>query len=95
MPRSNLSDKGLEEAFEDLGADVTASVAYNNVMPDDLPELDLNDFNEILFTSPSTVRNFKKRYKNVISNGYLKGIAKKIQIKGNILSIHTKHLFLW
>ncbi|MFQ5952920.1 MAG: uroporphyrinogen-III C-methyltransferase [Candidatus Omnitrophota bacterium] len=62
MPRSDISDKGLGKALEALGADVTASVAYRNVMPEDLPDLDLNEFDEIMFTSPSTVRNFKKRY---------------------------------
>jgi len=34
-------------------------------MPKDLPDLDLSRFDEIMFTSPSTVRNFKKRYKRV------------------------------
>ena len=31
-------------------------------MPKDLPDLDLGFFNEIMFTSPSTVRNLKRRY---------------------------------
>ena len=34
-------------------------------MPKDLPDLDLNFFNEIMFTSPSGVRNFVKRYGKV------------------------------
>ncbi|MFH1283821.1 MAG: uroporphyrinogen-III C-methyltransferase [bacterium] len=62
IPRSNLSDKGMEKACTDLSAEVIASLAYNNVMPPDLPDLNLKEFNEILFTSPSTVRNFKRRY---------------------------------
>lgn len=65
LPRSKLSDKGLNEGFKRLGAKVTASVAYRNVVPCDLPDLDLNNFSEIIFTSPSTVRNFKRRYKDV------------------------------
>lgn len=68
LPRSNISDKGLQKALERLGAEVSTSFAYRNVMPADLPDLDLNFFNEIMFTSPSTVRNFKKRYKNVPKN---------------------------
>ncbi|MBU1998351.1 MAG: uroporphyrinogen-III C-methyltransferase [Candidatus Omnitrophota bacterium] len=65
LPRSDISDKGLEKELGKLGALVTTSVAYRNVMPKDLPDLDLNDFDKIMFTSPSTVRNFKKRYKKV------------------------------
>ncbi|MGD2278674.1 MAG: uroporphyrinogen-III C-methyltransferase [Candidatus Omnitrophota bacterium] len=68
MPHSDISDKGLEEKFAKMGAHVTAPVAYRNVMPDDLPELDLERFDEIMFTSPSTVRNFKKRYGKVPEN---------------------------
>lgn len=65
LPRSDISDKNLNQAFERLGAKVTTSFAYRNVMPNDLPDLDLNFFNEVVFTSPSTVRNFKRRYKKV------------------------------
>jgi len=62
LPRSDISDKGLEKEFENLGARVTSSFAYRNVMAEDLPDLDLNFFNEIMFTSPSGVRNFVARY---------------------------------
>ncbi|MDP2912000.1 MAG: uroporphyrinogen-III C-methyltransferase [Candidatus Omnitrophota bacterium] len=62
LPRSDISDKGLEKDFEKLGAKVTSSFAYRNVMAEDLPDLDLNFFNEIMFTSPSGVRNFVARY---------------------------------
>ncbi len=65
LPRSDISDKGLRKKFEEIGAKVTTSVAYRNVMPRNLPDLDLNFFSEIMFTSPSTVRNFKRRYKKV------------------------------
>lgn len=65
LPRSDISDKGLSNALKKLGADVITSFAYRNVMPKDLPDLDLNNFDEIMFTSPSTVRNFKKRYKKI------------------------------
>jgi len=62
MPRSDLSDKGLKNGLKRLGAVVTSIYAYRNVMPSDLPDLELSNFDEIMFTSPSTVRNFKKRY---------------------------------
>ncbi len=62
MPRSDLSDKGLARALEALGSRVTSCVAYKNVAPEGLPDLDLNFFDKVIFTSPSGVRNFKKRY---------------------------------
>jgi len=62
MPRSDLSDKGLKNGLKHLGATVASSYAYRNVMPKDLPDIDLSNFDEIIFSSPSTVRNFKKRY---------------------------------
>lgn len=65
MPRSDLSDKGLENGLKRLGAVVTSSHAYRNIMSEDLPDLELSNFDEIMFTSPSTVRNFKKRYGKV------------------------------
>ncbi len=65
LPRSDLADKGLTKALQQQGAEVTAVMAYRNIMADNLPDLDLSFFNEIMFTSPSTVRSFKKRYGNV------------------------------
>ncbi|MFZ5799943.1 MAG: bifunctional uroporphyrinogen-III C-methyltransferase/uroporphyrinogen-III synthase, partial [Candidatus Omnitrophota bacterium] len=62
LPRSNLADKGLTEGFKNLGCQVTSVVAYKNVMPAHLPDINLESFNEIMFTSPSTVRNFLKQY---------------------------------
>ena len=62
LPRSDISDKGLEKEFEKLGAVVTSSFAYRNVMAEDLPDLDLNNFDEIMFTSPSGIRSFINRY---------------------------------
>ena len=65
LPRSDLSDKGLEKSLKRLGAHVISSFAYRNVVPDNLPDLDIGNFSEIMFTSPSTVRSFKKRYKRI------------------------------
>ncbi|MFA4842807.1 MAG: uroporphyrinogen-III C-methyltransferase [Candidatus Omnitrophota bacterium] len=62
LPRSDIADKGLTEALKAQGAEVISGVAYKNIMPDNLPDLDLNLFDEIMFTSPSGVRNFIKRY---------------------------------
>lgn len=62
LPRSDLSDKGLTDRLKIMGAKVKASVAYRNEMPENLPDLKLESFDEIIFTSPSGVRNFMKRY---------------------------------
>jgi uroporphyrinogen III methyltransferase/synthase len=62
LPRSDLSDKGLTDGLKRMGARVTASVAYTNEMPENLPDLELGSFDEVMFTSPSGVRNFMKRY---------------------------------
>lgn len=67
LPRSDIADKGLTENLKKLGAIVYPCVAYRNVMPENLPELDLSGsggFDEIIFSSPSTVKNFIKKYGN-------------------------------
>lgn len=62
LPRADIVDKGLTKGLKNLGAEIIASVAYRNVMPKTLPDLELQSFDEIMFTSPSGVRNFVKRY---------------------------------
>lgn len=62
LPRSDIADKGLTEGLKKIGAAVYFCVAYRNVMPDNLPDLDFDFFDEIIFSSPSTVRNLIKRY---------------------------------
>lgn len=68
LPRSNLSDKGLVRGLGAQGAKVTTGVAYKNVLPRYLPDLNLEFFDEVMFTSPSTVRNFIKRYGELPKN---------------------------
>jgi len=62
LPRSDLSDKNLEKGLTGSGARVTRVTAYRNVIPENLPDINWDIFDEIMFTSPSTVRNFIKRY---------------------------------
>lgn len=62
LPRSDISDKNLSDGFKKLGTDVVTSFVYRNVMARNLPDLDLDFFDEIMFTSPSGVRSFLKRY---------------------------------
>lgn len=68
LPRSDIADKGLEEGLVKQGAYVASCFAYRNIMPEELPDIDFNFFDEIIFTSPSTVRNFKKRYETAPEN---------------------------
>lgn len=95
LPRSDISDKGLKEGLEKLGAKVKASFAYRNVMPEDLPGLDLSFFDEIVFTSPSTVRNFKKRYKEIPKNIRIRWIGEvtkqEIKRQGLMAEIAIDH----
>lgn len=65
LPRSDLSDKGLTNGLNKLGAKALNCIAYKNAFPVDLPDLDLTVFDEIKFTSPSVVRNFLKKYKGL------------------------------
>ncbi len=87
LPRSDISDKGLAQGLRNLGVNVTACVAYRNVMPENLPDLDAGSFDEIMFTSPSGVRNFVKRYGRP---------PKKVQIKciGDVTRAQAKKLKL-
>ncbi|MCX7910709.1 MAG: uroporphyrinogen-III C-methyltransferase [Endomicrobia bacterium] len=62
LPRSDIADKGLTEGLSKLGFEVFPCVIYKNVMPENLPDIDFNFFDEIIFSSPSTIRNFVKRY---------------------------------
>lgn len=87
IPRSNLSDKGLEAAFTRQGAIVTAAVAYKNVMPQNLPDIDMNFFDEIMFSSPSGVKNFIKRYgrpPKKVKISYIGDVTKKEAKKWNL-----------
>ena len=66
--RSDIADKNLAKRLTELGYEVYSCVAYRNVIPDNLPDLDLSrlslngGIDEIYFSSPSTVRNFVSRY---------------------------------
>ncbi len=62
LPHSNISDKGMAIGLTDLGAEVSSCIAYKNIMPENLPDINLDIFDEIIFTSPSGVRNFVSRY---------------------------------
>ena len=58
-----------------LGNQVKTVAVYKNELPSDYKKVDLNDFDIVVFTSPSCVINFKALYgKNIPS--HLKLISK-------------------
>jgi uroporphyrinogen III methyltransferase/synthase len=64
IPRSNLSIDYLPGELKKMGASVDTIVVYRNVRPK-TKKIDLSQIDEIVFTSPSTVRNFISVYKKV------------------------------
>ena len=59
IPRSDLARDLLVDALQKRGAHVDPVIAYRNICPE-IKEQDLARIDEIVFTSPSTVRNFLK-----------------------------------
>lgn len=60
-PRSSLPNPFLKTQLEEKGAVVHEFAVYENVKPSKR-ETDFSDVDKILFTSPSTVRNFLQDY---------------------------------
>ncbi|MCX8029684.1 MAG: uroporphyrinogen-III C-methyltransferase [Brevinematales bacterium] len=79
MPRSDLSDKGLGNGFKNLGFEVEECIAYRNIMPQGLPDIEFSLIDEIIFTSPSTIRNFIKRYNKIPENVNIRCIGPKTE----------------
>ncbi len=75
-PRSNLPNPFLKEALQAQGAEVTEITIYENTKPAKraLPEIKIDG---VIFTSPSTVRNFLTDY-GIIPNSW------KILAKGPV-----------
>lgn len=67
FPRSSLPNPYLKEKLTALGNSVKEIIVYENVKPAKrkLPE---DGIQKIIFTSPSTVKNFLKDYKNIPSH---------------------------
>jgi len=62
FPRADKARELIPQALADMGAEVTAPVAYHNVLPDSLPPAALQALEErridcVTFTSSSTVEN--------------------------------------
>lgn len=72
MPRSNLSGGYLPGELVKMGVSVKTIQVYKNLKPSKLKKLNFSEIDEIIFTSPSTVKNFIARYKDM---------PKKIKLK--------------
>lgn len=62
LPRSQLADSALPEGLRAAGAAVTAVTAYRTVAVEAPLQVDLGACDAVLFTSPSTVRAFRRLY---------------------------------
>ncbi len=62
LPRSESGLPVLPDGLQQAGWDVTVLPLYQNKMPEGLQALDLQQFNKIVFSSPSCVSNFLQLY---------------------------------
>ncbi len=75
IPRSDKGLPMLPDGLELLGNHVKTVTVYKNELPSNYNKMDLNDFDFVVFTSPSCVFNFKSLYGDEIP-AHLKFIAK-------------------
>jgi uroporphyrinogen III methyltransferase/synthase len=62
IPRSNLAHNFLPEQLEKLGNHVQKLTVYENIMPENIKKVEVENFDQVIFTSPSGVDNFLKVY---------------------------------
>lgn len=62
IPRSAIGLPVLPQGLQAAGWEVTTLPVYQNVMPEILQPVSLDDIQQIVFSSPSCVTNFKKLY---------------------------------
>ncbi len=62
IPRSDLGLAVLPQGLEHLGWKVQAIPVYHNVLPHNVQAVNIDHFEQIIFTSPSTVSNFLQLY---------------------------------
>ena len=75
IPRSDKGLPMLPDGLSLLGNHVKTVTVYKNEIPSDYKKVDLNDFDIVVFSSPSCVINFKTIYGNEIPS-QLEFIAK-------------------
>jgi uroporphyrinogen III methyltransferase/synthase len=62
LPCSALSHDTLADGLKKLGHSARKLPVYGNTLPGDVQKLDISEFDTLVFTSPSTVKNFVKVY---------------------------------
>ncbi len=62
IPRSNLATNFLPDMLENMGNQVVKLTVYENIMPLVIKKVEVEGFDQVIFTSPSCVDNFMKTY---------------------------------
>ncbi len=62
FPRSDIALSIITDGLQSLGFDIHVVTAYLNRMPTNPLRVNIDDFDRIIFTSPSTVNNFVTLY---------------------------------
>jgi len=75
IPRSSIARKEIDHFFKRKKINYSPLDIYDTHINERLKEIDLNDFEEVFFTSPSTVRAFVKVFKNIPSHLKFKSIG--------------------
>jgi uroporphyrinogen III methyltransferase / synthase len=65
IPRSNLALDFLPNSLEELDNVVIKLIVYKNTIPAIINKVEVEDFDQVVFTSPSGVDNFIKIYKKL------------------------------
>lgn len=78
FPRSSIANPYLEQQLTKSGAKVREIVVYNNTKPA-VRELPMERIDQIIFTSPSTVKNFLADYKIISKEWKILAKGKRTQ----------------
>lgn len=62
IPRSNLATNFLPDTLEEMGNQVVRLTVYENTFPANNQKTEVENFDQVIFTSPSCVDNFIKVY---------------------------------
>lgn len=68
IPRSDLARDIIPNLLNRMGYEVDTIAVYQNVVPDNIQQVNLDDFDMIAFSSPSGVKNFKRIYEKLPSH---------------------------
>jgi uroporphyrinogen III methyltransferase/synthase len=82
IPRSDSALPILPDGLRKLGHLVQTIIAYKNVLPDNFQKIDIERFDEIVFTSPTGVKNFFGQYGKLPEN-------KRITTRGKVTQLEV------